>query len=143
MFGRKKIRVRSVAKRVKFEFESAEDVKERIHEIVNKLDLGHVDVINVYCVRSTGSGARAYARIWGLSKIFQFAAGFKPTYVIEVLSHYYDKLSEEEKIKVLIHELMHIPKTFSGALKPHSGKHHRINSREVNKLFQQYMEVDL
>ncbi|MEK7177716.1 MAG: putative metallopeptidase, partial [Patescibacteria group bacterium] len=48
----------------------------------------------------------------------------------------FDKLSEREKIKTLIHELMHIPKTFSGALLSHRGPHHEINDREVERILQ-------
>jgi len=39
---------------------------------------------------------------------------------------------------VIIHELMHIPKNFSGALVPHRGIHKRIDHRAVEKLFQMY-----
>ncbi len=130
MFGRKK-------KRVVVDFQPAADVGAMVTRLVEKLPLPHIKIESLFFIRSEGSSARAYARIWGLSRIFQVAAGFKPTYVIEVISKYYDKLPEEEKIKVLIHELMHIPKTFSGALKPHRGPHHRINKREVEKLLEQ------
>jgi predicted metallopeptidase len=127
-------------KRVKMEFEKAEDVQETIRLLVEKLPMPHIKVEHVYCIRSQGSSARAYARCWGLSRIFQVAAGFSPTYIIEVISHYYDKLSREEQIKVLIHELMHIPRTFSGALLSHRGAHHRINSREVDKIYRKLSE---
>ena len=116
-------------------FEKAKDVERMIKKLVKELKLDHVQSQSIYCMRSIGSSARAYARIWGLSRIFQIAAGFKPTYVIEVLSERYDKLSREEQIKVLIHELMHIPKTFSGALLSHKGRYHRINHHEVEKIF--------
>lgn len=129
MFGKRK------KKSVKMDFKIAPDVRKVVEVLVKRLSLEHVDLGSVYFVRSQGSKTRAYARIWGLSRIFQIAAGFKPTYVIEVISKYYDKLPQEEKVKVLIHELMHIPKTFSGALKSHRGPHHRINSREVEKIF--------
>ena len=124
-------------KKQKFEFLSAPEIKKAIDEIIDNLDLGHLDKRQIFCVRSQGSKARAYARIWGLSRIFQITAGYKPTYVIEVLSKHFDKLNDKEKIKVLIHELLHIPKTFSGALKSHRGPHHRINDREVEKIYQQ------
>lgn len=122
--------------RKKFEFEIAPDVEKSTKELVKKLSLGHIDSGRLFFIRSTGSSARAYARIWGLSRVFQVAAGFAPTYVIEVISERFDKLREPEKIKVLIHELMHIPRTFSGALKSHRGPHHAINHREVEKLFE-------
>lgn len=122
-------------KQKKFEFDTAEDVQKLVTHLINKLDFVHMKADAIHCVRSYGSKARAYARIWGLPRIFQVAAGYKPTYVIEVLSKYYDKLPDEEKTKVLIHELLHIPRTFSGALKSHRGPHHRVNSREVEKWY--------
>ena len=122
-------------KRTKWDFIEADDVKKNICKIVDKLEFEHIDESRIFCVRSQGSKTRAYARVWGLSRIFQVTAGFKPTYVIEVLSEHFDKLNDKEKIKVLIHELMHIPKTFSGSLKSHRGRYHAINSREVDKLF--------
>ena len=60
-------------------------------------------------------------------------------YIIEVLSQHFDKLPEEEKEKVIIHELLHIPKTFSGALRPHGGKV-PINARTVGQLHKIYKE---
>lgn len=118
------------------EFGSAPDVLEIVHEVVKTLPLVHIKLDRIFCVRSNYSKARAYARVWGTARIFHEAAGIPPTYVIEVLSHYYDKLPETEKIKVIIHELMHIPKTFSGALLSHRSGHHAINKREVDKIYQ-------
>lgn len=134
MFGRRK---RSIKK---FEFMPAPDVAKLTDKLIAALELLHIDATRIFYIRSTGSKTRAYARIWGLSRVFQVAAGIPPTYVIEVLSQHFDKLSEHEKLKVLIHELMHIPKTFSGALKSHRGAHHRINSREVEKLYQKLVK---
>ncbi len=125
----------------KWDFCTAEDVKRDIKNIVNRLCLDHINTAQVFCVRSQGSRTRAYARVWGLSRIFQVTAGFKPTYVIEVLSEHFDKLNEKEKLKVLIHELMHIPKTFSGALKSHKGRYHAINKKEVEMLFKKMDSV--
>ncbi|MCD6301116.1 MAG: metallopeptidase, partial [Staphylothermus sp.] len=79
----------------------------------------------------------AYARIHGLPRIWIKALKIKPGYVIEVISENYDKLSIEEKIMILIHELLHIPRTFSGGLRPH-GKY--VNRRIVRKLFSKFME---
>jgi predicted metallopeptidase len=121
-------------------FENAPDVEELISIILTKVPFDYIKRDQIFCVRSEGSKARAYARIWGLSRIFQIAAGYKPTYVIEVLSKYYDKLPQDEKVKVLIHELMHIPKTFSGALLSHKGRYHRINHREVEKWYKIFMK---
>lgn len=124
----------------KMEFEPAPDVMEIVHEIVNTLPLPHIKLQHIHTVRSNHSKARAYARVWGTARIFHEAAGIPPTYVIEVLSHYYDKLPETEKIKVIIHELMHIPKTFSGALLSHKGPHHAINKRTVEKVYERLIK---
>lgn len=118
-----------------WEFEMAEDVHSLMEDIVARLDMEYIDVDRVFCVRSAHSKAKAYARIWGLSRIFQFTAGYQPTYVIEVLSQHFDKLSTERKKKVIIHELLHIPKTFSGALRSHKARYFRIDDDEVEKLY--------
>ena len=109
-----------------------------VERILAFLDFDYVNQWRVICMRSRGSKANAYARIWNLPKIWQKALGVKTYYVIEVLSEHFDGLSEEEKEKVLIHELLHIPKTFSGALRPHSFSGGRIDDRTVNKIFEQF-----
>ncbi|MBI5051471.1 hypothetical protein HZC08_01800 [Candidatus Micrarchaeota archaeon] len=47
-------------------------------------------------------------------------------------------MSEEEKIKVIIHELMHIPKKFSGGLVPHNNRGTCINHANVSKIYEEY-----
>ena len=98
----------------------APDVQADLEAIVKALpeEFGHVDVRRVVCFRSRGSTARIYARIWSMPGIFQAALGIEAHYVIEVVERY-DKSTREEQEKTLIHELLHIPKTFSGALVPH------------------------
>lgn len=118
-----------------WDFELADDVKGLVEEIVRKLNMNYIDVDRVFCVRSRGSRAKAYSRIWGLSRIFQVTAGYEPTYVIEVLSQHFDKLSIERQKRVIIHELLHIPKTFSGALRSHKARYYKVNHEEVEKLY--------
>lgn len=98
----------------------APDLDERVKNIVNILGLYHIDAERVKCVRSYGSNApKTIARIHGISKAFLTGVGMKPHYVIEFLSENFDNLSEEEQDEVIIHELLHIPKTFSGSLLDH------------------------
>lgn len=122
------------------DFEPAPDIVKLATHLLKNLPYDHINLDQVHFVRSHNSKTRAYARVWGLARIFQFAAGFKATYVIEVLSQHFDKLSDKEKIKVLIHEFMHIPKTFSGALLSHKGHHHAINDRVVEKIYKEYID---
>jgi len=100
----------------------------------------HVDSKRVIAFRSKGGKARARARIWSFPRIWQQALGIRAHYIIEVISHHFDDLSEDEQIKVLIHELMHIPKSFSGALVPHRGARKRlqVHYSKVNQLFKEY-----
>jgi len=117
----------------------AYDISQRLGGIMKTLELGHIDSENIVCMRSTGSKSRAIARIWGLPKIWQQALDLEPYYIVEVISEKYDKLSDEEKDKTLIHELMHIPKTFSGALVPHKCFGKKINRASVEKVYQEYL----
>ncbi len=116
----------------------ATDVQGRVERIVEVLGLGHINQFRIICMRSKGAKANAYARIWNLPRIWQKALGVRAYYVIEVLSENYDPLGEEERDRVLIHELMHIPKTFSGALVPHLCFGKRISWSTVAKVYEVY-----
>ena len=122
-------------KSTKLEWEDAEDVKVKIKQILKVLDLPHIKEQNIHCYRTEGSKSRAYARIWAMPKIFQRALNLEPHYVIEVLARYYDRLDEDEKSKVVIHVLLHIPNNFSGALVPHKTKSRHLG-KTANKLFE-------
>ncbi|RLG21237.1 metallopeptidase [Candidatus Micrarchaeota archaeon] len=124
----------------KFSFEYAPDVQVLVERLIRVLELDYIKKENVICMRSYGSTANAYARIWELPSIWQKALNIEPHYVIEVLSQHYDKLPQEEKEKTLIHELLHIPKSFSGATVPHKNFDRRIDARTVNRLYKRYKE---
>lgn len=115
----------------------APDIKKDLKKILLALDLPHIDLSRIFCYRTIGSKSRSYARIWSFPKIFQQALTIQPAYVIEVLSRHYDKLSPDDQKRVLIHELLHIPKNFSGALLPHRSKGRHLG-RLVKQLFNQY-----
>jgi len=114
------------------EYIEAPDVKKLVDEMIDSLDLFHVVPQFVHCYRSRGSKSkRIIARIHGLGSIWQEALRRPSAYVIEVISEQYDKLSDEEKEKTLIHELLHIPNGFSGGFRPHKGY---IDKKRVEKL---------
>ncbi len=97
----------------------ADEIKNKLTQIVQHLDFNHVDLQRLACFKSTGSQSRAIARCYALSKIWQQTLNTKAHYIIEVISEKFDKLPEDEKEKVLIHELMHIPKSFGGGFRQH------------------------
>lgn len=119
-------------------WETAPDIETQLAELVNACNFNHIKLDRIICYRSYRSKARARARIWGLSRIWQQALQKPSFYIIEVISEKFDVLDESQKKKVLIHELLHIPKTFSGALVAHRGRFHRINSQTVEKYFARY-----
>ena len=118
----------------------ADDIQEKIDHILSILELNHIINARILCMRSFKAKANAYARIWSLPKIWRAALEINPFYVIEVLSENFDHLGDEEQVKILIHELLHIPKKFSGGLVPHNSRGIKINSRTVNKYYNLYLE---
>ena len=116
----------------------APDVKKLTDEIIERLDFFHVIPQAVYCFRSKGSKSkRIIARIYGFGKIWQKALGLPPAYVIEVISERYDKLSQENKERTVIHELMHIPRGFKGGFRHHKGY---VSRHQVEKMYKEYLK---
>jgi len=116
------------------QYKKAPEIKRQIRVLIKELKFTHIKPNQIHCIRSFDAKTRAVARIWGMAKIFHEVVGIEPNYIIEVNAKRFDKLSDRDKVKTLIHELMHIPKTFSGALLSHRGRYHRINEREVERI---------
>jgi predicted metallopeptidase len=117
-------------------YEKALDIQEIVNEIAGRL-FRHVRIDSVVCLRSFGSSSRGtIARCYALGKAMQLALGRKGFYIIEVISERFDKMSKEEQIKTLIHELMHIPRGFGGGFKFHNV----VNDRNVHKEYKKYID---
>ena len=127
-------------KDAKLEWEDANEVKEDIERIIEVLDFSYINPSRIFCYRTNGSKSRSYARIWAFPKIFQSALNLEPAYVIEVLAKYYDKLDSDRQKEVLIHELLHIPKNFSGALLSHRGRNRHLE-KNASQLFRDYKKL--
>lgn len=114
----------------------ADDIRVKAKEVVEKMGWTHIDLGSVGFLRSVGTSSRGtIARCHALSKPMQLGLGrTKGFYLIEVLSERYDKLAEEEKVKTVIHELMHIPKAFGGGFIHHN----MVNERTVRRAFEEY-----
>ena len=117
----------------------AQDIQKIAHEVVEKLEWNHIFLEHVAFIRSHGSKSRGtIARCHALGKAMQIGMKReKSFYVIEVISKQFDKLSEEDKVKTIIHELMHIPKTFGGGFKHHNV----VNERNVKKVYEHYIKL--
>ncbi len=117
-------------------YQKAPDVESLAKSIIRALSLSYIDQERLHFYRSKGSRARrVQARIHGIGRIWFDALGVRPHYIIEVISEEFDRLDQDEKEKVVIHELMHIPAGFSGGFVPHKG---RINRRSVEKMHKEY-----
>lgn len=124
---------------MQIKYEKAPDIEKRAREIVARLCWDWIDLDNVAFIRSYGSQSRGtIARCHALGKAMQIGmnrnTGF---YLIEVISKRFDKMPYEEQTKVIIHELMHIPKTFGGGFKHHDV----VNERNVKNVFEHYTRL--
>ena len=112
------------------------EIQEMMRDIVERLEMKHIKVDRVICFKSHGSKSKqTLARIHGLSKIMQKAMKTKAFYAIEFISENFDKLDYDEKVRTIIHELMHIPKCFGGGFRQHRPY---VTKRTVEKVFKQY-----
>lgn len=114
----------------------ASDIEQRALDIINILQLTYLDVGRIHFIRSVGSKSRyVVARIYSLHKIWENAIGVKPSYCIEVISERFDKASLREQDETIIHELLHIPKSFGGGFKSHR-KH--VTKKNVIEFYNMY-----
>ena len=125
-------------KRRAVEWVSAPDVKKRVSFLADTLDIDWIKKSRIFCFRSQNAQTRAFARIWGFSKIWQKALKQEAAYVIEVISEKYDRLPPFEQDKVLLHEITHIPRNFSGSLLPHIRRGKRSFEDKVRTLIALY-----
>lgn len=119
--------------------EPAPGVHARLVRIAAVLDFRHIDPRRLACVRTYGSQANALARISGLPLLFQQALKRRAHYVIEVMMPAFGRLSRAQQDRVLIHELLHIPATFSGGLRSEGSTPLRTH-HTVNRLYREFLK---
>ena len=120
-------------------YHQAEDIQQIAEEIVNRLKWNHIFLEHVAFIRSTGSKARrTLARCHALGKAMQIGMNrTKGFYLIEVISEKFDKLPVDEQLKVIIHELMHIPKSFGGGFIHHN----KVHDKSVEHIYNHYTKL--
>jgi len=117
---------------MKYEF--APDIQ-KIAEEISVLLFSHVKLERVRCFRSYGSSSRGtIARCHTIGKLMQQTIGVPAYYGLEFISKRFDKMNPEEQIKVIIHELMHIPATFGGGFRHHN----LVCDENVEKNYREY-----
>ena len=120
------------------EYFSAPEIDDEILRIVRSLEWDHIHPQRVRAIRSRGTKSRrVLARCHGLPKALQTGLALPAHYVIELVSENYDRLSEEEQTKTLIHELLHIPRVFGGGFRNHD----YVRDRRVNQFYEQYVRT--
>lgn len=115
----------------------APDLKKRVDEIAQILSMSHVRLDRISCVRSFGSSSkRTIARCHSLGKLMQKAMDTNAFYAIEFLEPF-DKLSKINQDKTIIHELMHVPKTFGGGFRHHDF----VCERNVDVMYEKFCSL--
>ncbi|MFH1239847.1 MAG: putative metallopeptidase [Candidatus Diapherotrites archaeon] len=121
---------------MKYEF--SEEWTKKARGVAMILGFEHVELHRIACVVSKGTKTRrTIARIHTISKAIQTGMQDKAFYSIELISEKFDRLSEEEKMKTLIHELMHIPHSFGGGFRHHKNY---VTATKVNDEYQKYLK---
>jgi predicted metallopeptidase len=122
---------------LKLKYEPAPDLQEKAEQISREV-FPHIILERVKCFRSFGSSSRGtIARCHALGKLMQKAIGVKAYYALEFISERFDKMSEEQQMKTIIHELMHIPKSFGGGFKHHDW----VCDKNINFFYKQYQNI--
>ena len=94
------------------------------------------DFSRIHFVRSKGSSSRRIlARCHTVPRVIQSALEINGHYVIEVISENFDGLEETERIKTIIHELMHIPAGMRGGFRQHD----YVCRKNVEQMYKNYV----
>jgi len=110
---------------------------QKISDEICKLIFPHIVVERVKCFRGYGSSAKGtIARCHGLGKVMQEAIGVRAYYAIEFLVEQFEKLSKEDRIRTIIHELMHIPQSFGGGFRHHD----YVTEKNVEVNYKMYLK---
>lgn len=126
-------------RKIAIKYRQAPDIKERAEKIIHHMNWKHIKLEHVAFIRSTGSKAKyTIARCHALGKAMQIGMGRKKGfYLIEVISEKFDRLPEDEQTRVIIHELMHIPKSFGGGFIHHD----KVHEKSVKEVYEKYCEL--
>ncbi len=120
-------------------YEYALDLQKIAEDVCDKM-FPHVKKDRIKCFRSYGSSTkRTIARCHALGKLMQKAMAVDAFYALEFLMPIFEKQNKDDQIKTIIHELMHIPKTFGGGFRQHDF----VCNENVDLIYNKYMELKI
>jgi len=124
---------------VKYAFDP--DWTAKSHEIAKTLGYKWVMPDRLTVVRSWGSKTRrTIARIHCIGKVMMLGMGHKKSfYVIELITEKFDRQPQKEQLETIIHELMHIPRTFGGGFRHHD----HVCSQNVKAELERYANMQV
>lgn len=105
----------------------AEDISRRLFP--------YVLTSRIKCLRSEGVESSVFARCHTLSSMMCVAMDCKPLYVFEFIREKFDVLTTEKKVKIVISQLMNIPRSFNGKFNDF-----RISKEMVQIAYKKYLE---
>jgi len=106
----------------------AEDISRRLFP--------YIETSRIKCYKSTGEDKKIIARCYTLGELMQKALDLKPFYVLEVVNEKFNIISTEEKVKLVIRELMFIKESFNGEFRNKSS----ITEKMVESAYSSYLE---
>ncbi|MBI2076479.1 MAG: metallopeptidase [Candidatus Aenigmarchaeota archaeon] len=112
----------------------APDIDQKARRIAEAAKIRR-DFSRIHFVRSRGSvSRRTLARCHTVPRVIQSALEMNGHYVIEVISENFDGLEEGERIKIIIHELMHIPEGMRGGFRHHD----YVCRKNIEQIYRNY-----
>jgi predicted metallopeptidase len=118
---------------VKYEY--SESLQVLVEDISRRL-FPRVLTSRIKCFRSSNSKDTSYAKCHALGKIMQFALNCEGIYVLEFVRENFDNLSTEEKVKVVIFQLMNISEKFGSGFRCDDF----VNLNRVQIAYEKYLE---
>jgi predicted metallopeptidase len=69
----------SVKIEIIMQYSKAPEIHKQISYLVKELKLYYINPKQIHCIRSYDAKTRAYARVWGMSKLFKEVVGNRAT----------------------------------------------------------------
>lgn len=116
-------------------YEYSESLQVLAEDVSRKL-FPHIETSRIKCYKSSGEDKNVIARCYTLGELMQKAMGEKPFYVLEFAEEKFNSMTTEEKVKLVIRELMHIKENFNGTFR----KKEDVSSKDIGLAYLSYLD---